>query len=163
MIRTNYMLMVVMTLLTLIGVTSAQTQRPGLALAVKGCMLEAPVVQIQGRTLVEVQDFARISDGSLSFERDRIILTTHCDASKAAADDTAKSRFSGAFTRAGIEAVASIREWGGMLMITVQNGYPVGNTMAGNTILAYEGRAADSVALAASAASTTRTAAASSC
>ena len=56
--------------------------------------------------------------------------------------------------RAAIEAMASIREWGGMLMITVQNGYPVGNNMAGNTITAYQNRAADSVALAAAAAST---------
>jgi hypothetical protein len=76
-----------------------------------------------------------------------------CDGSKTAGDDSGKPRFSAAFTRAGIEAMASIREWGGMLMITVQNGYPVGNTMAGNTIMAYQGRAADTVALAASAAS----------
>jgi hypothetical protein len=41
-----------------------------------------------------------------------------------------------------------------MLMVTVLNGYPVGNTMAGNTIMAYQGRASDRVALAASAAST---------
>ena len=56
--------------------------------------------------------------------------------------------------RAAIEAMASIREWGGMLQVIVQNGYPVGKAMAGNTIRAYQGRAADSVALASAAAST---------
>jgi hypothetical protein len=56
--------------------------------------------------------------------------------------------------RAAIEAMASIREWGGMLQVVVQNGYPVGKAMAGNTIRAYQGRAADSVALASAAAST---------
>ena len=50
--------------------------------------------------------------------------------------------------------MASIREWGGMLQVIVQNGYPVGKTTAGNTICAYQGRAADSVALASAAAST---------
>ena len=50
--------------------------------------------------------------------------------------------------------MASIREWGGMLQVIVENGYPVGKAMAGNTIRAYQGRAADSVALASAAAST---------
>jgi hypothetical protein len=41
-----------------------------------------------------------------------------------------------------------------MLQVIVSNGYPVGKAMAGNTIRAYEARAADSVSLAAAAAST---------
>ena len=41
-----------------------------------------------------------------------------------------------------------------MLQVVVQNGYPVGKAMAGNTVRAYQGRAADNVALAAAAAST---------
>jgi hypothetical protein len=55
--------------------------------------------------------------------------------------------------KAAIEATASIREWGGMLKVIVENGYPVGKAMAGNTIRAYQGRAADSIALASAAAS----------
>jgi hypothetical protein len=50
--------------------------------------------------------------------------------------------------------MASIREWGGTLQVVVENGYPVGKAMAGNSIRAYEGRAADNIALAAAAAST---------
>jgi hypothetical protein len=56
--------------------------------------------------------------------------------------------------RAAIEAMASIREWGGMLQVIVENGYPVGKATAGNTIGAYQGRAADSVTLAQAATST---------
>ena len=41
-----------------------------------------------------------------------------------------------------------------MLAVTVHNGYPVENTMAGNTIAAHQARAAEAVALAATAAST---------
>ena len=136
-------------------ISPAQTQRQGLTFSIQGYSTEVPIVQLQGRALVDVQDLARITNGSLSFEQNRTILALpRCDGSKAAGDDSRKSGFSPAFTRAGIEAMASIREWGGMLMITVENGYPVGNTMAGNTIMAYQGRASDSVALASAAAST---------
>jgi hypothetical protein len=38
-----------------------------------------------------------------------------------------------------------------MLMVTVQQGYPVDNSMVGNTIGARQGRAADNVALASAA------------
>ena len=146
---------VLVPLLMVAVVSPAQTQRQGLTLAVQGFPVEAPIVQLQGRALVDIQDLARITHASLSFEGDRTTLTMPaCEASKTAGDDTSKAGFSHAFTRAAIEAMASIREWGGMLMITVQNGYPVGNTMAGNTIMAYQGRAADSVGLASSAAST---------
>jgi hypothetical protein len=50
--------------------------------------------------------------------------------------------------------MASIREWGGLLQVIVHDGYPVGSAMTGNTVLAYQARAADSVALASVAAST---------
>jgi hypothetical protein len=155
MIHTTKRAVAVLTPLLLIAGMAAQTQRPKLTLVIQGCTVETPIIQMQGRTLMDVQDLARITNGSLSFERDQIILTMpRCDASKTARDDTGKSRFSGTFTKAGIEAMASIREWGGMLMITVQNGYPVGNTMAGNAIMAHQGRAADGIALASSAATT---------
>jgi hypothetical protein len=155
MFQTTKRIVIVLPLLLIAGVAAAQTQRPGLTLLVQGCTVDTPVIQIQGRTLVDVQDLARITNGSLSFDKSRITLTMpSCDGPKPTADDSSKSRFSGAFTKAGIEAMASIREWGGMLMISVQNGYPMGNTMAGNAIMAYQGRAADSVAVASSAAST---------
>ena len=146
-----------MILLSLLGIAimaMPQADRQGPSFSIQGYSAEAPIIQVQGRALVDVQDLARITNGSLSFQKNRTILTLpHSDASLPSADDSRKSGFSPGFTRAGIEAMASIREWGGMLMITVQNGYPVGNTMAGNTIMAYEGRAADSVALASAAVS----------
>jgi hypothetical protein len=132
----------------------AQTQVKRETLSVQGYQGQATVIRNHGRVFVDVQDLARITKGSLSFEEDRIILTlTPSDASEPARDK-AKSGLSLGFIRAAIEAMASIREWGGMLQVIVQNGYPVGKAMAGNTIRAYQGRAADSVALASAAAST---------
>ena len=70
----------------------AQTQRRGLTLSVRGYAGDAPVVQLQGRSFVEVQDLARITNGALSFEKDRIISTAPgCDASKTGGADADKS------------------------------------------------------------------------
>ena len=132
----------------------SQTQVERETLSVQGCQGQATVIRNHGRVFVDVQDLARITKGFLSFEEDRIILTlAPSDASEPAHDSATKSGFSPAFMRAAIEAMASIREWGGMMQVIVQNGYPVGKAMAGNTIRAYQGRAADSVALASAAAS----------
>ena len=147
--------LVALALLAIVVMASAQTQRQGEALSIQDSPGQADVIRLQGRVLVDVQDLARITKGSLSFEGNRIILTLpRRDASEQAFDDAGKAGFSPAFRRAAIEAMASIREWGGMLQLFVQNGFPVGKAMEGNTIRAYQGRAADSIALAATAAST---------
>lgn len=83
-----------------------------------------------------------------------ILTLPHSDASEAQTEAAKQAGFSRRFTTAAIEAMASVREWGGMLQVIVQNGYPIGKAMAANTTVAYQGRAADSVSLAAAAAST---------
>jgi len=146
---------IALALLTIVVMASAQTQRHNETLSIQGYMGQANVVRSQGRVLVDVQDLARITQGSLSFEKGQIILTlTPSDALESARDTRGRAGFSPAFVRAAIEAMASIREWGGMLQVVVENGYPVGKAMAGNTIRAYQNRAGDSVALASAAAST---------
>ena len=140
-------------LLTIVGVPSAQTARQREELSIEDYSGQATVVRFQGRSLVDVQDLARITSGSLSYNGNRIILRM---SQRDAADQSAQNapeRFSRPFMKGAIEAMASIREWGGMLKVIVENGYPVGRAMSGTTIRAYQGRAADTVALAASAAS----------
>lgn len=133
----------------------AQSQPENFVLFVQGYTGQANVIRSQGHLLVDVQELARITDGSLRFEKGRIILTlAPRNESEPTSKSSGKPGFSPGFTRAAIEAMASIREWGGMLQVVVENGYPVGKAMAGNSIRAYEGRAADSVALASSVAST---------
>jgi hypothetical protein len=147
--------LIAVTMLTVVVMASAQTQRQSETFSIQGYMGRANVIRLQGRALVDVQDLARITKGALSIAEDRIILTlAPNDASEPGHDNARKNGFSPAFTRAAIEAMASIREWGGTLQVVVENGYPVGKAMAGNSIRAYEGRAADSIALAAAAAST---------
>ena len=132
----------------------AQTEAQRDTLSVQGYQGEARVIRNHGHVFVDLEELARITKGSLSFGEDRIILRLGpSDASEPTRNTAEKSGFSPAFMKAAIEAMASIREWGGMLQVIVENGYPVGKAMAGNSIRAYQGRAADRVALASAAAS----------
>ena len=140
--------------LLMVAMAMAQSQREREALSVQGYQGQASVIRYQGRVFVDAQALAQITNGSLSFEKNRIILTLPRPDGSSSSDDAHTSGFSRPFVKAAIEAMASLREWGGMLQVIVQNGYPVGKAMAGNTIRAYQGRAADSVALASAAAST---------
>ena len=140
--------------LLMVAMAMAQSQREREALSVQGYEGQASVIRYQGRVFVDAQALAQITNGSLSFEKNRIILTLPGPDGSSSSGDARTSGFSRPFTKAAIEAMASIREWGGTLQAVVQNGYPVGNTTAGNTIMAFQGRAADSVALASAAAST---------
>lgn len=142
-------------LLMLLVVASAQSQRQEETLSVQGFAGRANVVRLQGRAFVDLEDLVRITNSSLSFEKGRtVLILPNGDGAQGASGDTSQSGFSRPFTRAAIEAMASIREWGGMLQAIVENGYPLGKATAGNMITAYQGRAADSVSLAAAAAST---------
>ncbi len=123
-------------LLIMVAAAPAQTQHEREVLSVQGYQGQATVIQVQDRTFVDVQDLARVTNGSIRFEGQRTILTLG-DASTPAGENTHRRGFSRPFMSASIEAMASIREWGGMLLITVQNGYPIGNNVAGNTIAAY--------------------------
>ena len=64
-----------MPLLLLVAMAQAQTQRETETLSIQGYPGQAPVIELQGRVFVEVQELARITNGSLNFEKDRIILT----------------------------------------------------------------------------------------
>ncbi len=140
--------------LLMVAMAMAQSQRAREALSVQGYQGQASVIRYQGRVFVDAEALAQITNGSLSFEKSRIILTLPGPDGSSSSGEDHTSGFSRPFMKAAIEAMASIREWGGTLQAIVLNGYPVGNTTAGNTIMAFQGRAADSVALASAAAST---------
>jgi len=142
------------TVLLMVVIATAQSQGPREMLSVEGYQGNASVFRHQGRVFVDAQELAQITNGSLSFERNRIILTLPGPDGSSSSDEAHTSGFSRPFMRAAIEAMASIREWGGTLLATVQNGYPVAKTAAGYTIAAYQSRAADSIAFASTVAST---------
>ena len=141
-------------LVMLAAMANAQTEKRTEALSVGDRSAPVTVLRSQGRTFVDIQELAKATGGSVAFEKDRIVLVLPRGEDATVAEEDAASRFSPAFRSSAIEAMASIREWGGMLMTIVRNGYPVGNNLAGNTLSAYEAHASDAIALASAAAST---------
>jgi hypothetical protein len=150
----NRRVLMVGTLLMFVVLGAAQTAQPGETLSIEGYPGQAKVMRSQGRVFVDVENLARVTNGSLRFEGNTIILSLPSGSASTSDNEPSNPGFSRPFMNSAIEAMASIREWGGMLKVIVENGYPVGKAMSGNTIRAYQGRAADHVALASAAAST---------
>jgi len=140
------------------GLAVSQAIQQTGTLTVNGYSGEAPVIQAGGASYVDIAALARIANGSLSFNGNQITLTLPASAGgarktvpsgrQAAAPPPAG--FSRDFLKAGIEAMAEIREWRSALESAVQYGFPPGD----NWISRYRGTAATSVSLASAAAST---------
>lgn len=101
-----------------------------LTLIVNGRSGSAAVVQISGRSFVEIETLARIANGSLNFKGDQIILTVPASIVatvpvSSSAIEPANRGFSREFLRSGIEEMAAIREWRSVLTNAVLHGYPI--------------------------------------
>jgi hypothetical protein len=138
------------------GLGLSQTAQQSGTLAVSGHSGEAPVIQAGGRSYVDVEALARLTNGSLSFNGNQVTLTLHGSGrgAKPKAPQTTQTApapgFSKDFLKAGIEAMAEIREWRSALESAVQYGFPPGD----NWISSYSGAAATGISLASAAAST---------
>ncbi len=133
------------------AIVCAQAPAESARLRIQGYPGEATVLRIQGRAFVDLQAFAQITGSSLSFEPGGVVLSLPgTEAATAASQDESESPgFSRPFMAAGIEALASMREWGSTLVVAIRNGFPLGNA-----INPYRARAGDKVGLAAAAVST---------
>jgi hypothetical protein len=150
----SYASAIFVAVLLLKGLALSQTTQQSGTLTVAGHSGEAPVIQANGRSYVDIETLARLTSGSLSFNGNQIKLTlpgTAPGASTAQPDrHSANTGFSKDFLRASIEAMAEIREWRSALDNAVQYGFPVGN----NWIAGYHNAAATGIRLASVAAST---------
>jgi hypothetical protein len=112
---------------------------------------QATVVRIQGKSYVELEDLARLTRGSLSFNGNQTTLTLPGSGANTATTVTGdKSEFSKEFLRSAIEEMSTVREWRIALTNAVQNGFPIGD----DWIALYRGPALRSLRLASVAAST---------
>ena len=147
--------------LTVPGPAQSQNTQQSATLTVNGHSGEAPVIQASGRSYVDVEALARITNGSVSFNGNQILLTlptpgrgarmTVPPPRQAASPPPPPSAgFSRGFLNAGIEAMAEVREWRSALESAVQYGFPPGDTW----INRYSGPAATSISLASAAVST---------
>lgn len=149
----NWWLLVALLALPIFALSQVAQQT--LTLIVNGRPGDATVVQMNGRSYVEIEALARLASGSLSFKGNQIILTLPASAaspvaSSPATTEPANQGFSKEFLRAGIEEMAAIREWRSVLANAVQHGYPITE----DWLSVYRAQAAKGLTLASVAVST---------
>lgn len=91
---------------------------------------ELPVVEMGGRSYVEIEALTRLANGSLSFRGSQIVLALPSPGANTPAkpfetDQSAVSGFSKDFLKTAIEEMAVIREWRSTLTNAIQQGFPV--------------------------------------
>lgn len=109
--------------------SSLQTSQTS-SLSIRGHSGQAPVVQVNGKSYVDIEALARIANGSLSFHGNQVVLAISPPsevANSAPVPDTEKdkNRLTLDFLKAGIEFMSVVREWRITLVDAVQNGQPV--------------------------------------
>jgi hypothetical protein len=137
------------------GASWAQVNRQSRTLVINGQAGQAEVVKIDGRSYVDMDALARITNGSLRFKASRILLnlpvsTAGAPASDPPATPADDNGFSQDFMKAGIEAIAGLREWASPLAYAIQNGYNVTDSW----VATYREQALHNVNLASAAATT---------
>ena len=106
----------------------SQVSRQSATLSVTGYSGQVPVIQMNGRSYVEIESLARLTSGSMSFRDRQIILTLPPSSANQTAPETnqsARSGFSKDFLRAAIEEMAAIREWRIAIVSAIQSSFPI--------------------------------------
>jgi hypothetical protein len=123
---------------------------PERTLVVNGTAISGKVVQIEGRSYVNLETLAQITRASVSEEPDKVVLTIPSPSS-AAPPPPVKSGLSKGFEAAAIAALADMREWKGAIAAIISYGMPV----VGSWPSDYRDRVEEAVGRAKIAASTT--------
>jgi hypothetical protein len=127
-------------LLAACGIALAQDANQNRTLIVNGQSANVLVIQVNGRSYVDLEALASAANGSLSYSGNMIALTLpgpptnanttppHTTSPPAPTTATAPASnpgFSQAFLTAGIEQMSTVREWHTALAAAIQNGTPV--------------------------------------
>ena len=118
------------------GITSAQEANQNRTLIINGQSTRVPVIQVKGRSYVDLEALASAVNGSLSFAGSQIALSVPLGSATGASSAAAATPmstpapasnpgFSKGFLNAAIEQGATLREWHAALVSAIQNGYPV--------------------------------------
>ena len=128
-IRTSVMLAAIL-LLPLLVLVAQETS----SLLIEGPQGQTSVIQVQGKNYVEVDEFARITGGSLRFVGSQIILSLPGSDTPAQAHSAPQpaAGLSKPFLTGGIETMRQILEWHAALQNAIERGYPLSDTWFGN-------------------------------
>ena len=147
--------LILLVLLIVPELARSQAVQQSRTLIVNGQSGPVKIVEIDGRSYVDLESLARIANGTLGFSGNQITLTLPSSAAgteSAAAPSRlpANSGFSREFLRASIEEMAVIREWRSALVNSIENNFPIQEDWGEG----YRSQAASSLELASVAAST---------
>jgi hypothetical protein len=139
----------------LVEFAASQAVQQSRTLVINGQSGEVSVLQMNGRSFVDLEALAQLANGTLGFHGDQIVLSLPASAANVpakapSASQPSNSAFSKDFMTAGIETMSVIREWRSALANAIQNGYPV----SANWVESYHARAAQGLRLASVAVST---------
>jgi hypothetical protein len=139
----------ILAVLAFSGVALAQANQQKRTLIVNGQSGDATIVQINGRSYIDLETLARIANGSLSFQGNQIVLTIPASSADAPAIVPTDRQqlapgLSNDFMRAAIQDLATIKEWYSTLGYAIQRGVP-GD---GSRVFVYRDKAAQDLKLA---------------
>ncbi len=139
------------------GQSPSQGPPASTSLAVTGHAGQAPVIQRNGHSYVEVEGLARVTGGTLGFQGSRIVLTLPAavvqrpmQQAAAPAPPPEEKGFTREFLRAGVEQMSVIREWRSALENAIRTNNPVEESW----ISYYRRAATDKMAMATATATT---------
>jgi hypothetical protein len=146
---------ILLVLLILPVLALSQARQETHTLIVNGQPGQVTVVQVNGRSYVDLEALARVANGSLGFQGNQITLTLPGAANGPAAavpssTPPADPGLSRGFLKAGIEAMSLVREWHSALANAIKNGFPI----AESWLAGYRGQATTALRLASVAVST---------
>jgi hypothetical protein len=153
--------MLVALFLVVPGSALSQDANQNRTLIVNGQSTQVPVIQMNGRSYVDLEALASAVKGSLSFAGGQIAFSVPIGPApnapaaavkpaSAAPAQASNPGFSKGFLSAAIEEGATLREWHAALATTIENGYP----LTAAALAPYRAQATTNLRLASVAAST---------
>jgi hypothetical protein len=147
--RSVWVVAAVAMFVVVVGLVQAAQQ--GTVLVLNGYTGTVPVIQVNGKNYVNVEALARVTNGSMSFNGNQIVVTLPAAGSGggAAASQQAapaaiqNTGFSKEFLTAAIEEMSTLREWHSALASAIANGFPV----TGEVVAPYQAQAATNLRL----------------
>ena len=106
------------------GVLSLAAQQIN-SLIIVGQSGSAEVIQRDGHNYVDVEGLANLTQSSISFNGNQVVLAMPGTTANAPAPAAPVSGFSKDFATAGIEAMSEIREWRAALKNAIESNYPL--------------------------------------
>jgi hypothetical protein len=147
--------LILLVLLIVPRLALSQAVQQSRTLIVNGKSGQVKVMEVDGRSYVDLESLARVANGTLGFSGNQITLTLPSFAARTASvaapsSPPANSGFSKEFLGASIEEMAVIREWRSALVNSIENNFPIREDWVDR----YRGQASTSLGLASVAAST---------